>query len=156
MNIIKIVQEETSKKILGVVLLIPAIPLSLLLKPIRVFLIETIPSLITSKTLYLLLYLTFWLLLVLIALILVLYKKVKNNPNFTGFKHDPDKQCWIHETTGQRICEACKTGGKLTPLSKFSGGGWKCPIHPDIVDYPVNISNPYDNGNLIPTITDGP
>lgn len=66
-------------------------------------------------------------------------------------------QCWINKNTEQRICEACKTDGKLTPLSKYRGGGWKCPIHPDIVDFHEdNEPISFHKGELIPTIPDEP
>lgn len=64
----------------------------------------------------------------------ILKRRLKEKLDFSQFTHDPDKACWINKTTGQRICEACKTEGKLIPLSRF-GDGWKCPVHPNIVDY---------------------
>jgi hypothetical protein len=87
--------------------------------------------------------------LYLLALILLQHKKFNIKPNFTGFKHAPDKQCWVHEITGQRICESCKVDGKLVPLSIF-GDGWRCSIHKDIiVDYQGQRASHYiDFGNL--------
>jgi hypothetical protein len=80
---------------------------------------------------------------VCVAYIILLKRKLKDKPDFSQFTHDPDKACWINKTTDERICEACKTEGKLTPLSKF-GHGWKCPLHPDVVDYKTD-DNPPDN-----------
>jgi len=156
MDAIKILQEELPKKFLGLVLLPPTALLSLLLKSVQGFLTETLPTLISNRTLFLLLYLLAWLLSLLVAYIFILRKELKSKPDFSQYTHDPNKACWIHKTTNQRICEACKADGKLTPLSKFSSG-WKCPIHDAIVDYhPNNPESPIDNGELIPTIPEHP
>ncbi len=94
---------------------------------------------------------------ILVSYIFLLKRKLNKKPNFSDFVHDPYRQCWINKNTAQRICEACKTEGKKTPLSKFSGGGWKCPIHPDIVDFHED-DEPilFHNGELTPTILDEP
>ena len=89
---------------------------------------------------------------ILIAYIVLLERRLKEKPDFSQFAHDPDKACWINKTTGQLICEACKTEGKLIPLSKF-GSGWKCPVHPNIVNYHGNRGPTYfDRSECISTI----
>jgi len=90
--------------------------------------------------------------LILVTYVFLLNKRLKVKPDFSQFIHSPDKACWINKVTGQRICEACKTEGKLTPLSKL-GSAWKCPIHPDVVDYHGNTESTYlDRGECTPTI----
>lgn len=90
--------------------------------------------------------------LLLVTYIILLKRNLNQKHDFTLFAHDPNRQCWIHKKTGQRICEVCKSGDKLTPLSKF-GSGWKCPLHNTVVDcYPNNGERPFDTGELIPTI----
>ena len=156
LDTISFLREELTKKLMAIVLLLPTALLLLLFPPIREYLIETLPTLIPNKTLCLLLYLSWCFLLVLVAFTFLSCGRLKKQPNFINFVHDPNKQCWIHETTGQRICEACKTENKLTPLSKF-GSGWKCPLHSPVVDYHAdNGAEPVDTGELIPTIPDNP
>ena len=90
--------------------------------------------------------------LLLVAYVIILKRRLSEKSDFSKFVHDPNKQCWLHKKTGQRICEACKTECKLTPLSRF-GSGWKCPIHPDtLVDYRKNNGLLDYKNERIPTI----
>lgn len=68
-------------------------------------------------------------------------KEIIDKTDFSGFVHDSENSYWINRTTEFKICETCKTMGKLTPLSKF-GNGWKCPLHENVVGKPKNIAMP--------------
>jgi hypothetical protein len=81
----------------------------------------------------------------LVTYIFLLRKEMNQNPDFSNFVHDNENAYWVERTTGERICEACKTENKKTPLSRY-GGGWKCPLHPNIVGYrqstgPINLDH---------------
>ena len=73
--------------------------------------------------------------MILVVYVILLKSQLKTKPDFTPFIHSPDKGCWVNKTTGERICETCKAENKLVPLSRC-GDGWKCPTHPNVVDYP--------------------
>jgi hypothetical protein len=146
MELLHKLEEATISKILSIIIGSIVIACSSL----GVLLWNLLPDELTGKS-EIIIVLESLLLILMLALFLgtwihLLYKKLKEKPDFTGFKHNPDKQCWINEKTNQRICEACKSNNKLTPLSKFSTGGWRCPLHTDfIVDHPYQKSNTYIN-----------